>query len=55
MYLEAYFMARPSDEARKLEINIAENQLELSTIKSIQLEFVRHSLLSRKIIKVINE
>ena len=45
-------MARPSDEARKLEITIAETQLELSQIKSVQVEFVRHSLLSRKIIKV---
>ena len=34
-----------------MEVEKYEAQAELSTIKSVQLEFVRHSLLTRKVIK----
>ena len=48
---KAFFLAQPSAEAKKLEVEKYEVQAELSTIKSVQLEFVRHSLLTRKVIK----
>lgn len=48
---KAFFFAQPSAEAKKLEVEKYEVQAELSTIKSVQLEFVRHSLLTRKVIK----
>lgn len=49
--MSAFFLAQPSAEAKKLELEKYEAQAELSTIKSVQLEFVRHSLLTRKVIK----
>lgn len=36
---------------KKLELEKYETQAELATIKSVQLEFVKHSLLTRKLIK----
>jgi hypothetical protein len=45
-------VARPSEESRKLEAEKLDTQLELAKIKSVQLEFVKHSLLARKIIKI---
>ena len=50
--LLAYLLARPSDEIRQLNQQKAEASAELATIKSVHVEFVRHSLLSRKVIKL---
>ena len=47
----AYILARPSNEIQKLEDAKNTAMAELAKIKSVQLEFVKHSLLSRKIIK----
>lgn len=47
----AFFLASDSQELRKMYAERKEAQIEIGLIKSIQLEFVRHSLLSRKIIK----
>ena len=48
----AYMLARPSSEAMKLEADKLEAQLEVTKIKSVQLEFVKHSLLTRKVISI---
>jgi hypothetical protein len=47
-----YFLCKPPKELAKLEAERYEIQQELATIKSVNLEFVRHSLLSRKVIKI---
>lgn len=47
----AYILAKPSSEANLLETQKLEAQVELSKIKSVQLELVKHSKLSRAIIK----
>lgn len=47
----AFMLSRPSPEIKKLQIERTEANIELAGIKSIQLELVRHSLLTRKIIK----
>jgi hypothetical protein len=48
----AYGLARPSSEVLKLETDKFEAQVEISKIKSVQLEFVKHSLLNRKVISI---
>lgn len=48
-------MARPSSEANVLEVKKLETQIELSKIKSMQQEFVKHAKLSRSIIKFEKE
>lgn len=50
--IKAFQLARPSSEVTKLEDSKIEAQLELAKIKSVQLEFVKHSKLSRSIIKI---
>lgn len=50
--LIGYVLARPSSETKKLEAEKVEVQIALAKIKSVQLEFVEHSLLSRKVIKI---
>jgi hypothetical protein len=47
----AYFLASDSQELKKARADKIEAQLEIAQIKSVQLEFVKHSLLSRKVIK----
>lgn len=51
----AYILARPSSEANNLEVKILETKIELSRIKSVQLELVKHSKLSRSLIKYEKE
>lgn len=48
----AYLLASPSSEIGKLEAKLLETQLDVSKIKSVQLEFVKHSKLSRELIKL---
>mmetsp|Transcript_11847 Transcript_11847/g.11496 ORF Transcript_11847/g.11496 Transcript_11847/m.11496 type:complete len:172 (+) Transcript_11847:138-653(+) len=48
----AFFLSKPSDELRQLKIQKGETALEVVSIKSVNLEFVRHSLLTRKVIKI---
>lgn len=48
----AYFLARPSDEVNKLESDKYDAMAEVAKIKSVQLEFVKHSLLTRKVISI---
>lgn len=50
-----YFFGGQSSQYTKLEDEKLKIQLELSTIKSIQLELVRHSKLERKLIKLDKE
>jgi hypothetical protein len=50
--LAAFYLSKPSDELRLLKIQKAETTLEVASIKSVNLEFVRHSLLTRKVIKI---
>ena len=45
-------MARPSKEIEVLQNQKIEAAQELALIKSVQLELVRHSLLTRKVIKI---
>lgn len=45
-------MARPSSEIKKLLEEKALANLEIAGIKSLQLELVKHSLLTRKVIKI---
>ena len=47
-----YFFAKPPDQIRKYNLEKAKANKELAEIKSIQLELVRHSLLTRKVIKI---
>lgn len=48
----AFFLARPSNEILKLESDKFDAQAEVAKIKSVQLEFVKHSLLTRKVISI---
>jgi cytoplasmic iron level regulating protein YaaA (DUF328/UPF0246 family) len=48
----AYILARPSTEIINLESDKYEAQLDVAKIKSVQLEFVKHSLLTRKVISI---
>jgi hypothetical protein len=48
----AYLIARPSPQMAKLDIDKREAQVEVAKIKSVQLEFVKHSLLQRKVISI---
>lgn len=48
----AYMLAKLPTEYNKLTEEKLMTQIELTKIKSVQLEFVRHSLLSRKVIKI---
>jgi hypothetical protein len=48
----AYILCKPPNQIAKLQAEKFELQQELATIKSVNLEFVRHSLLSRKVIKI---
>ncbi|KAJ1426463.1 hypothetical protein B484DRAFT_419944 [Ochromonadaceae sp. CCMP2298] len=50
--LIAYLIARPSPQMAKLDIDKREAQVEVAKIKSVQLEFVKHSLLQRKVISI---
>ena len=50
--LVAYLLAADPSELRSAREERLALQAELATIKSVQLEFVRHSLLSRKVIKL---
>jgi hypothetical protein len=45
-------IARPSPQMARLEIDKREAQVEVAKIKSVQLEFVKHSLLQRKVISI---
>lgn len=49
--LLAFFLAADSSELKTTIAEKASVQAELALIKSIQLEFVQHSLLTRKLIK----
>jgi hypothetical protein len=51
----AYILAKPSSEANVLEVKKMETQIELSRIKSMQQEFVKHAKLSRLVIKYEKE
>lgn len=48
----AYVLARPSAEVNKLEIEKYDAMAEVAKIKSVQLEFVKHSKLTRNVIKI---
>ena len=48
----AFALAKPSSEIKKLLEEKALANLEIADIKSIQLELVKHSLLTRKVIKI---
>lgn len=48
----ASLLARPSSEVMKLEADKFDAQAEVAKIKSVQLEFVKHSLLTRKVISI---
>jgi hypothetical protein len=48
----AFFLAKPSSEVMKLESDKFDAQAEVAKIKSVQLEFVKHSLLTRKVISI---
>lgn len=50
--LIAYILAADPSELKQAREEKLALQSELATIKSVQLEFVRHSLLSRKVIKL---
>lgn len=51
----AFLLAAPPSKIRQLEKDKLELQLELASIKSVQLELVRHSKLERKVIKIDKE
>jgi len=53
--LIAYIVSKPSDKIRENMVKKAEYQVELSTITAIQVDFVRHSKLTRNIIKLDKE
>eukprot|EP01038_Epipyxis_sp_PR26KG_P012522 gene12522-16795_t len=53
--LLAFLLARPSSEANRIASEKLAAQVELRTIKSIQVELVRHSKLTRKVIKCDKE
>lgn len=48
----AYMLARPSSEVMKLESDKFDAMADVAKIKSVQLEFVKHSLLTRKVISI---
>jgi hypothetical protein len=48
----AFFLARPSSEILKLESDKFDAQAEVAKIKSVQLELVKHSKLTRSIISI---
>ena len=50
--LIAYALAADPSELKQVREEKLALQAELATIKSVQLEFVRHSLLSRRVIKL---
>lgn len=50
--LIAFGLARPSSEVTKLELERQDAVLEVGQIKSVQLEFVKHAKLSRKVIAI---
>lgn len=50
--LIAYVLARPSTEIIKLENDRLDAVVEVGKIRSVQLEFVKHSKLSRKVISI---
>lgn len=51
-FVVAFFLARPSSEIMQLESDKFDAQAEVAKIKSVQLEFVKHSLLTRKVIAI---
>lgn len=53
--ISAYQFGKPPDKLRQLLEQKAETNLELADIKSVNLEFVKHSKLSRKVIKIEKE
>jgi hypothetical protein len=53
--LTALLLARPSSKVTLLTSEKLTTQIELSTIKSVQLELVKHSKLTRKLIKIDKE
>lgn len=53
--LIAYMVSKPSDKIRENMVKKAEYQVELSTITAIQVDFVKHSKLTRNIIKLDKE
>lgn len=48
----AFILARPSGEVNKLELEKYEAVAEVAKIRSVQLEFVKHSKLTRKVISI---
>lgn len=54
-YLLGYIIAGPSSKVTELEKEKVVTQIELRSIKSVQLELVRHSKLERKVIKIDKE
>jgi hypothetical protein len=48
----AFALARPSSEMVKLESDKFDTMAEVGQIRSVQLEFVKHSLLTRKVISI---
>ena len=55
LIISAFLLARPSSEANRIASEKLAAQVELRTIKSIQVELVRHSKLTRKVIKCDKE
>lgn len=51
----AYIMSKPSNKIQKLEEEKIATSLELATVKNVQVDFVRHSKLKRKMIKIEKE
>jgi hypothetical protein len=51
----AYLLGGPSSKIFELEDQKAAAQIELASIKSVQLELVRHSKLERQVIKLDKE
>ena len=54
-FLTAHFMGAPPSKLYELENQKAAVQIELSSIKSVQLELVRNSKLERQVIKLSKE
>ena len=52
IYFPAFFLAKRSDEISVLQAQKIEVAREIAEIKSVQVEFVQHSLLKRKEIKI---